>query len=101
MATRKRQAKNFEQFSKKLSKWVLIFWAVYRILTLVIAILRPDITTGLTALTHGVDDAAMCVVISYTANSATEKVAVQYFTSKHEALEKEKDKDTEEESDNG
>lgn len=101
MATRKRQAKNFEQFSKKLSKWVLIFWAVYRILTLVIAILRPDITTGLTALTHGVDDAAMCVVISYTANSATEKVAVQYFTAKHEALAKDKDKDTEEESDNG
>ena len=80
---------------------MLIFWAVYRILTLVIAILRPDITTGLTALTHGVDDAAMCVVISYTANSATEKVAVQYFTAKHEALAKDKDKDNEEESDNG
>ena len=80
MATRKQ--KEFEQFSKKLSKWVLIFWAVYRVLVLIVAILRPAIASGLTALTAGVDDAAMCVVISYTVNSATEKVAIHYFTAK-------------------
>jgi hypothetical protein len=80
MATKKTAA--YEQFSKRLSKWVLIFWAAYRILTLVVAILRPDITAGLAALTNGVDDAAMCVVISYTVNSATEKVAINYFNAK-------------------
>lgn len=84
MATKKRgvNQRAYEQFSKRLSKWLLIFWAVYRILTLVVAIIRPDITTGLTTLTHGVDDAAMCVVISYTVNSATEKVTTNYFAAK-------------------
>lgn len=81
---RKKKKQEFEQFSKKLSRWVLVFWAVYRILALVAVVIRPDIASGLTALTVGVDDAAMCVVISYTVNSATEKVAVQYFTAKTE-----------------
>ena len=80
MATAK--FKNYEQFSKRLSRCVLIFWGVYRVLTLVVAVIHPDITQGLTALTVGIDDAAMCVVISYTVNSATEKVAINYFGSK-------------------
>ena len=83
MAARKKNAqKDYEQFSKRLSKWLLIFWAVYGTFTLIAAILRPEITTGLNALTTGVDDAAMCVVISYTVNSATEKVVVNYFAAK-------------------
>ena len=77
-----RNTKDYQQFSKRLSKWLLIFWGAYRIFTLIAAILRPEITTGLTALTAGVDDAAMCVVISYTVNSATEKVVTHYFSAK-------------------
>ena len=99
MATRKRrrQKKDYEQFSKRLSKWVLIFWAAYRIFTLAVAIARPEITTGLATLTHGVDDAAMCVVISYTVNSASEKMAIQYFAAK--VKEREADEDEEEDTD--
>ena len=103
MARRKTQ-KDYEQFSKKLSKWVLIFWAVYRILTLAVAIIRPDVTQGLTALTTGVDDAAMCVVISYTVNSATEKVAINYFTAKADiakALGEKDEKESSEGDENG
>ena len=106
MATRKKRSmgqREYEQFSKRLSKWLLIFWAAYRILTLVVAIIRPDITTGLTALTHGVDDAAMCVVISYTVNSATEKVTTNYFASKsvERADKDDKEKEEKKEGNNG
>jgi len=99
---RKKAKKDYEQFSKRLSKWVLIFWAVYRIFTLVVSLLRPEIITGLATLTRGVDDAAMCVVISYTANSATEKVTKYYFSAKEAEREKEeKDEKDENEESNG
>ena len=89
--------KNFEQFSKKLSKWVLIFWAIYRIMTVAVAIIRPDVADHLYRLVTGVDDAAMCVVISYTANSATEKISIQYFNAKAKIAGADNDEDKENE----
>lgn len=94
---KKRAQKDYEQFSKRLSKWLLIFWAIYRVFTLAASFARPEVVTGLTALTTGVDDAAMCVVISYTVNSATEKVATKYFAARTVGLAND-DKEEEDDS---
>ncbi len=96
MAKRKGR-KDYEQFSKKLSKWLLLFWAFYRILTWAAVVMRPEVSTALHGLTTGVDEAAMCVVITYTVNSTSEKAIIHYFTAKVEAGEKDDDK----EDDNG
>ena len=42
----------------------------------------------------------MCVVISYTVNSATEKVAVHYFTAKSEERKYNEEEEKSEESEN-
>ena len=78
----RKTAQNFIQFSKRLATYVMVFWGAYRLLSLVLVLFRPEVATALAALTAGIDDLAMVNVISYTANSATEKVTVSYFANK-------------------
>ena len=94
------------RLSKNITKWILFFWGLYRICSLVVGILRPEIIGGLTALTTGVDDLAMVVVISYLVHSGSEAAVTKYFENK--AIErkgmysqKDDDDDEDEEYSNG
>ena len=80
MATRKKT--QYTQFSKRLATFCMIFWGVYRLVTLGVALCRPSIASALTAMNAGVDDIASVVVISYCVNSLGEKVTLRYFESK-------------------
>ena len=79
-----------EQFSKRMSKFVLIFWGIMRILNFVVISLKPDTGNALIQLQHGADDIAMTIVIAYNCNSLGEKIgtliASGYFSRKRTAL---------------
>ena len=98
---KKKSPKDYEQFSKRLSKWVLIFWAFYRFITWAAVVMRPDVSVALHSLTTGVDEAAMCVVISYTVNSTSEKAILNYFAVKAKNGDDDEDKEDDKEDDNG
>ena len=94
--------KHFIQYSKKMASRVTIFWMIYRIVNLVVAIIRPDISKALVDLSAGVDTIMIVNMSAYTMNSGTEKVAIAF--SKRKSLydeEESKDETTEEEVDNG
>lgn len=95
-----------QRLSKRIAKGVLIFWGVYRIVTLCVSLWRPEIIQGLTALTTGVDDLASVVVISYLVHSGSENIVGKYFSSKQGERGKlfdftNKDADSDEEELNG
>ncbi len=94
MATRKKktQEKPFVQFSKKLITFVMIFWGLIRITSVISVIINPDSGTTMAAIVRGVDDIAMINVLAYTGNSVSEKIALGYFQMK--AGEKEEDEES-------
>ena len=60
MATKKKtQEKQFVQFSKKLITFVMIFWGLIRITSVISVIINPDSGTTMAAIVRGVDDIAM------------------------------------------
>ena len=94
--------KTYEQFSKKLAKFVLIFWGVIRVLNFAVIAFRPDTGSALVSLQHGADDIAMAIVIAYTCNSLGEKVTTKiadgYFSRDRANKEDKKDDEEEDES---
>ena len=70
------------RLSKKITKCVLAFWIIYRVLTLGVGFFKPEIIQGLNALTTGIDDAAMVCIISYLVHSGTENALRTYFDHK-------------------
>jgi fatty-acid desaturase len=99
---------NYTQFSKRLATWCMVFWAIYRLGSLAVAVLRPDVSNALTIMNNGVDDVAMTIVVSYCVNSLGEKVAYKYFESKaaersgmYDVLKPKDDDDKEEDNGNG
>ena len=100
---------NFTQFSKKLAKYVLIFWGIIRVLNFIVIALRPESGGALVSLQHGADDIAMAIVIAYTCNSLGEKVTTKiadgYFARERESgvtgggKDKDKERDGGEEED--
>lgn len=99
---------NYTQFSKRLATWCMVFWGVYRLGSLAVAVLRPESGNSLTIMNNGVDDVAMTIVVSYCVNSLGEKVAYKYFESKaaersgmYDILKSNDDDDEEDEKGNG
>lgn len=88
---KKKTEKPFVQFSKKLITFVMIFWGVIRLASVIAVIVSPDSGTSMAAIVRGVDDIAMVNVLAYTGNSVSEKLALGYFQMRS------KDKDDEEE----
>lgn len=78
MATKKKEVP-FVQFSKKLTTAVMIFWGVIRLWSVVAIWLNPDVGTSMAVIISGVDDIAMGIVLAYTGNSISEKIALGYF----------------------
>jgi hypothetical protein len=102
MATRKKQTaadKPFVQFSKRMVTAILAFWGIIRLWSVVSVWLNPDISEGMVKIIRGVDDIATVIVLSYTGNSISEKIANGYYRMKEKQAENEKDdKEDEDES---
>ena len=57
---------------------VCSFWMIYRILNVVVVLLRPETVNALSDLCAGVDTIMIVNMSTYTLNSSTEKVAIAF-----------------------
>lgn len=79
MATRKRRrkrAKPYIQYSKRMAWRVTVFWMAYRLMTAIVVAIRPDAQNALVDLVAGVDAVMMVNMGTYTGNSGVEKIAI-------------------------
>ena len=95
------EEKPFVQFSKKMVSAILLFWGIIRIWSVVSVWLRPEISSGMVSMIRGVDDIATVIVLSYTGNSISEKIANGYYGMKKKQIEAEGAKEKEKKADDG
>ena len=79
MATRKRRrrrARPYIQYSKRMAWRVTVFWMAYRLMTAIVVAIRPDAQNALVDLVAGVDAVMMVNMGTYTGNSGVEKIAI-------------------------
>lgn len=75
-------AVKYVQYSKRITTMISIFWCVIRLFAVIAVFLNPDCGTSMSAIVRGIDDLEMVVVLTYTGNSVSEKIANGYFTYK-------------------
>lgn len=113
LPTKKEIVVKYIQFSKRITAFVLIFWAVYRGAQLAVGVIEPSIADALVKLSSGIDTVAIAFGITYAGNSAIEKALNAYKevqkmmyvnadddSSKDESSDKSSE-ESEEENDNG
>ena len=79
MATRKRRRKRarpYIQYSKRMAWRVTVFWMAYRLMTAIVVAIRPEAQNALVDLVAGVDAVMMVNMGTYTGNSGVEKIAM-------------------------
>lgn len=94
MATRKRRrkrAKPYIQYSKRMAWRVTVFWMAYRLMTAIVVAIRPEAQTALVDLVAGVDAVMMVNMGTYTGNSGVEKIALALAKRRGEQDEEEED----------
>ena len=98
--------KNFIQYSKKMCTAVTIFWMVYRLINLIVTIIRPETAVALVNLSAGVDTIMITNMSTYLLNSSTEKIEIAFgkrglMRQEDDDGDKEEEDDEEEVFDNG
>ena len=83
LPTKAEMVVKYIQFSKRMTAFVLIFWAVYRSAQLFVGVLEPSMATALVKLSSGIDTVAIAFGITYTGNSIAEKI-----TNAHKEVQK-------------
>lgn len=73
---RRRRARPYIQYSKRMAWRVTVFWMAYRLMTAIVVALRPDAQSALVDLVAGVDAVMMVNMGTYTGNSGVEKIAL-------------------------
>ena len=73
---RRRRARPYIQYSKRMAWRVTVFWMAYRLMTAIAVALRPDAQSALADLVAGVDAVMMVNMGTYTGNSGVEKIAI-------------------------
>lgn len=73
---RRRRARPYIQYSKRMAWRVTVFWMAYRLMTAIVVALRPDAQNALVDLVAGVDAVMMVNMGTYTGNSGVEKIAL-------------------------
>ena len=68
----------FMQYSKKMASRITYFWMLYRLVNFIVVLIRPEIAPALADLSTGIDTIMIVNMGTYSANSATEKVAVAF-----------------------
>ena len=94
MATRKRRrrrAKPYVQYSKRMAWRVSVFWMAYRLMTAIVVAIKPDAQNALVDLVAGVDAVMMVNMGTYTGNSGVEKIALALAKRRGEQDEEEED----------
>ena len=97
MATRKRRrkrAKPYIQYSKRMAWRVTVFWMAYRLMTAIVVAIRPDAQNALVDLVAGVDAVMMVNMGTYTGNSGVEKIAIALAKRRGEDDEDEENDDS-------
>lgn len=88
----------YVQYSKRITAWLTVFWCIARIFSLIAVYINPSCGPDIAAIIRGLDDIEMVVVLSYTGNSVSEKIAISYFRSKAIEREYESNDDADENS---
>jgi len=112
MPTKEESEYKYVQFSKRLITYVIIFWSIIRLVSVLVTIINPDAGVSMASIVRGVDDIAMINVFAYTGNSISEKISLSYFKYKTieannmakmalKAHDKEEDDKEEDENSNG
>lgn len=99
MATRKRRrkrAKPYIQYSKRMAWRVTVFWMTYRLMTAIVVAIRPEAQNALVEQLAGVDAVMMVNMGTYTGNSGVEKIALALARRRSE-----QDEDDENDDSNG
>ena len=86
-ARKKKEDKQFVQFSKKLITAVMIFWGLIRLWSVIAVWLNPDTGSNMAGIVAGVDEIAMVNCLAYTSNSISEKLGLGYFKMKSGQIE--------------
>lgn len=73
LPTKKEIVVKYIQFSKRITAFVLIFWAIYRSAQLAVGVIEPSIADALVKLSSGIDTVAIAFGVAYSANSVCEK----------------------------
>lgn len=84
----------YMQYSKKMASRITYFWMLYRLMNFIVVLIRPEIAPALADLSTGVDTIMIVNMGTYSANSATEKVAIAF--GKRKSLYNNTDEDEEE-----
>lgn len=77
--------KEYVQFSKRITVAVIVMWASFRTMTLILIAFRPETATALTAFQQGVDDVMIVALGFYCGNSVAEKGILGYFKARKES----------------
>jgi hypothetical protein len=86
---RRRRARPYIQYSKRMAWRVTVFWMAYRLMTAIVVALRPDAQSALVDLVAGVDAVMMVNMGTYTGNSGVEKIAIALARRRSEEDEEE------------
>ena len=92
MATRKRKsAKPYMQYSKKMATFVCFAWLFFRLLSLAAMTYKPDIAAQVNQWIGGVDTVMFANLGFYSSNSSLEKVITKYYDAKVKEESKEEE----------
>lgn len=79
----KKGAKTALQFSKKLSIFVSVFWALYRLCIAAAIVIQPETAEAMVTLVKGVDSVMMVNLGFYCGNSVSEKAILAWMDTKN------------------
>ena len=97
MATRKRRrrrARPYVQYSKRMAWRVTVFWMAYRLMTAIVVAIQPAAQNALVDLVAGVDAVMMVNMGTYTGNSGVEKIALALAKRRGDAEEDESEEES-------
>lgn len=91
---RRRRARPYIQYSKRMAWRVTVFWMAYRLMTAIVVAVRPEAQNALVDLVAGVDAVMMVNMGTYTGNSSVEKIALALARRRSQDEEEEENDDS-------
>jgi len=91
---RRRRARPYVQYSKRMAWRVTVFWMAYRLMTAIVVAIQPAAQNALVDLVAGVDAVMMVNMGTYTGNSGVEKIALALAKRRGDAEEDESEEES-------
>lgn len=70
----------YVQYSKRLTSAVAAAWVIFRVLSIIAVMIRPEAADAIAKLQTGADDTMMVAIGFYCGNSVAEKGILKYFS---------------------